>query len=660
MKSFIEKNVILIAALYLLVGCSEDFLDENLDEVPYPVGLSNIYVSPDWESSAYLFSLPSVNGADYEITFKPSWLNINSSTGRINNGVAVVECSAAKNPEFEKVGIYVEFMTVKANEKTYKVPVAYIIEGNPVAQVQSTLSLTYSTYDNPHLEIQNAGEGILLWNIISMPDWLVLDTARLDSRGIYLIPNSGYNIPLRIKPGVNSGILTGKIVLSTNDKGHPAININVIADLGLPQLNLYTTLVNLSYTSTSANFNFSNNGNGILVWEFENIPEWITITPSSGINGPYTYGGNIIISCNRSLLSPGQNTAIIKLKTNDSAQPSSNITIIAYAPGNNANISSVDGSIADAFFNRNTNILYFVTSTPNKFVAYNVTSRTVLNEIPLSKAPTSFAISEDWAKAAVGHNGMISAINLSDNTVAATYDINYSVNDMAWGEGDWFCSTQNGGSFPPLHWINIADGTMYNTAGVGHGLDGKSVVKKVPGQGYLIASRNATSPSGFIAYDVASKSVKSYSHMDLHTFWFSENGEYVFATNLNVYRTSSSTSSNDTFDTDINPVGKINVGDQSYYGLQHLYHSNNHLWILKKTSYSADASTTLCQVEDNDYTFVRNIYYDLLYQPDAQTTPFNLTANYVFVNNEGTEIIVLSRGVSNSSWVMQFIPVSDL
>ena len=33
-----------------------------------------------------------------------------------------------------------DFMTVKADGKNYKVPVAYITEGNPTAQVQSTLT----------------------------------------------------------------------------------------------------------------------------------------------------------------------------------------------------------------------------------------------------------------------------------------------------------------------------------------------------------------------------------------------------------------------------------------------------------------------------------------------------------------------------------------
>ena len=108
-----------------------------------------------------------------------------------------------------------------------------------------------------------------------------------------------------------SGSLTGTIVLSTNDKEHPSVTINVTADLGTPQLSIYTNTINFSFTETSKSLAFSNYGNGRLIWEFTDIPEWLTITPSSGMYNPYSSGDNIIFSCDRTKLSPGQNSAIV-------------------------------------------------------------------------------------------------------------------------------------------------------------------------------------------------------------------------------------------------------------------------------------------------------------------------------------------------------------
>lgn len=145
--------------------------------------------------------------------------------------------------------------------------------------------------------------------------------------------------------------------------------------------------------------------------------------------------------------------------------------------------------------------------------------------------------------------------------------------------------------------------------------------------------------------------------MDLTNFWFSENGEYIFARNLNVYRTTSSTTSTNTFDTDINAIGKINTGNDGYQVLQYVYHSNNYLWVLQNDFYSSTSSSSIYQIEDNDYTLVKEYDYDLIYQPDAQTTPFSVSANYVFANNAGTEIAVLCKGVNNNSWIIQFVSV---
>lgn len=493
-----------------------------------------------------------------------------------------------------------------------------------------------------------------------MPEWLSLDTTQFKLEGIYLPQYSSYNIPLKIKPDfVFSGNLSGEIVIVTNDKEHPVVTTNVSINIGTPQLQIYTSEIDFNLNETSKNLTFSNYGEGMLIWEFKDIPKWLTITPSSGVYDSYTSYNDIIFSCDPTKLSPGQNSAIVTLKTNDSSHLSHSITVTAIKQGDSKDKIAVEGNITDAIFNKNTNTLYYTTTTPNKLIAYDISTRKVLNEIALSKAPTCLAISEDWTKAAVGHNGYISAINLSNNTLNTTYTLEYSVNDIAWAENDWFCYTQKGGSFCKLHWINTADGTLCDEQEINfHSLDGSSIVKKVPGQSYLIATGNSSSPSGFYAYDIATKSKKSYAHMDLTNFWFSEKGDFIFGRDLNVYRTTSSTESTDSFNTDINAIAKINTGTDYYYGLQHLYNSNNNLWVIQKKSYFSDESNIIYQLEDNDYTLVKKIVYDFIYQPDAQSSSYNVSANYVFANKEGTEIAVLCKGLSNDSWIFQFITVN--
>ncbi len=650
------KNTIVFAFLYLLTGCSNAFLAEDLYRKTLPVGLSTISISPDWQSAYYKFKLPSLNNVEYTITSKPSWLNISPMSGTISDSIAVVQCSADINSDFSQAGIYMDFMTVKSEGKDHKVPVAYISEGNPNVEVESSIEITYSNFNYNYLRIQNTGLGVLMWNIVSMPDWLAIDSSRLEPTGFIIMQEHSYDLPLTLKKGENfSGNLTGNIVLVTNDKAHPTVSINATAELGDPSLNITTNVIILTTSEPSKSLSFSNYGSGLLTWKFENIPDWLTISPSSGLNSPYFSSGDVVFSFNRDKLSPGQNTSVIHLKTNDSSHLTYTITVTAVAPGNNENIRSINGNIIDVVFNKNTNTLYYVTSLPNKLVAYDVSTRAVLHEVALSKAPTCFAISEDWTKAAVGHNGSFSNINLSSFTVVSTYQSDFTVRDIAWASNEWYGYTQSGGSFTSLHWINTATGALYDD--VDNRLDGSSIVKKVPGQPYLIATRNGTSPSGFFAYDIATKSKKSYSHMDLTNFWMSEDGQYVFSQNSNIYRTTSSTGSTDNFDADINSIGKINFGTTNYYGIKFLSHSNHYLWLIQGDSYPATSSNLVYQFEDNDYTLVKQFACNTLYQPDEQTAAFTLQANYVFANNEGTEVSVLCKGTSNNTWIIQFIPV---
>ena len=145
----IIQNTILFTILYLLTGCTNDFLNENLTPVTSPVGVSNIYISPDWPGSNRQFKLPLLKDADYEIVSKPSWLTVGSSTGHLSDSIAAVQCTATKNSVFSEVGVYMDFMTVKADGKNYKVPVAYITEGNPTVAVQSAVTISYSMLGYP-------------------------------------------------------------------------------------------------------------------------------------------------------------------------------------------------------------------------------------------------------------------------------------------------------------------------------------------------------------------------------------------------------------------------------------------------------------------------------------------------------------------------------
>lgn len=227
-------NNILIASLFLLTAtsCDKDFLDKNEEVHIIPTGKSTIYLSPEWESADYQLHIPDARNAEFKIESKPSWLQIHTKSGKLANSMATLHCSATEMVDYNKIGVYLDKLNVSVGEKSYYIPVAYITEGNPNIEIKKTLNIKHNSY----LEIGNSGKGILVWDIVSLPNWLSIDANRFISispEGIIIPQHSSALLPLIINSDkVYNKYPTGKIVLKTNDKNNPRVEIEITLDLG--------------------------------------------------------------------------------------------------------------------------------------------------------------------------------------------------------------------------------------------------------------------------------------------------------------------------------------------------------------------------------------------------------------------------------------------
>ena len=656
MKNIFQK-IILAIFLLTVASCNNDFLDENLEVITTPAGVSTIYVSPTWDVDDYELMLPNGGNADFKIETMPSWLNVNSTTGKLVAGVATIRCSVTENAEFAKTGIYLDKIEITANSTTFFVPVAYISEGNPEIEVEKELVINYDSYYYPRLNIKNIGEGILFWDIISMPPWLEIDMNNLNLSRIILAQGDWYQLPFSLNVAemqiedIIIGTLEGSILLKTNDKNNPEIEINVTVNLGTPQLNIWgvwNNFIDFGVTETSKELRIRNYGAGILVWNFEDLPEWLTPSQTRGMCYPSTYNDDIVLTCNRDKLQPGLNSATIHLVSNDPNTPSYPITVAARAPGNSANVRSLEGNIVDVAFDKNNDILHYITSMPNKLVVYDATNKTVLQEVALSKAPTCFAITEDWTKAAIGHDGMISAVNLQNYTVKQTFNFSHAIGDIAWAEEDWLCYTKADGYSNNLLWINT-ESTEMDDSRDGE-LSRASVIKKVPNKSFVVATGYY---DRFVVYDTFNRRVKALSQTDFFNFWLSEDGQYTFSSDGFVYDNSSiATSSNDIYFY-LDKIGQMRDYNYYFYSIW-MDHSSytNSLWSISDNNYNVS------QFDDN-YTLVNAYVYDNLYQPDVETAAYDVRAHYVFANSTGTELSVLRKGNGNNNWSVEFIQVTQ-
>lgn len=643
------KTIILLSSTIAFFSCSDDFVNDKL--TISGVATSAVIISPEWEADDYEFKCEGVKDADFTISSKPEWLILDSQSGKFTDSIATIHGSANTDPLFSKVGIYIDQMIVNTNGKTYAVPVYYITEGNPSVRVNRTFEIAYNS--NSQLSISNTGDGVLLWDIVSMPDWLTVNLSQISPTSVILGNGAVASVPfiLDAKAAVQNG-LTGTIVLKTNDKNNPLIEIAVSASLGTPNIYYYSDQIDFGATETSKNLEINNNGNGILIWSIEGLPEWLSVTHASGVYPPYSSPGDVILTCDRSKLQPGFYSATFNLKSNTPNKSLVPITVTLRVPGYNPNVHALEGNIIDARFDKTTNTLYYVTGQPNKLVTYDVTTKTILHEVALSKAPTCLAISEDFTKAAVGHGGLISAIDLNNYTVTRTVEYGYSIYDMEWTKDDWFCYTKAGTYMNNLLWVNLS--TLQTAESDDQEMDEGSNVKKVPQQSYVVAARRYTSPSGITVIDTNTKLEKNYRHQSIGNYWFSPTGQYMIDSNGNVYSTNEMVTPFGRNPENLAAIGKLQIPGISYV--------NNIPWIdfssASKSLWAISPESALIyQFEDNDYTLVKTFAYDDMYQPNTQTAAYAVKAKYVFSNSSGSELSVLRKGTNNSSWSLEFIPV---
>ncbi|MDR3219810.1 MAG: hypothetical protein LBU22_12695 [Dysgonamonadaceae bacterium] len=657
----IFKYIFTCISFLFIFSCSNDFLSENAELSSSTVVETMIVVSPDWEVGDYPVSVDYAGNAKFRITSAPKWLDIVENTGQFNNGLANIRLGAIPNSDFSEVGIYIGLMILEVESKGLcQVSVAYINEGNPVIETESNLSFGYNSGQETFLSIKNNGEGILIWEITEHPEWIIVQSV-IDYYPSNILPQKmesrvhlSYNpeAPLPENP-------TGQIVIRSNDKNRPEVVVKIDFDYGSPSLYCYNDNLDFGRTETTLTIELSNQGNGILVWSIEDCPEWLTATETSGTMYPYewTY---LSFTCDRSRMPAGHNSAVLKLKTNDKKTPVYEITVKARNGNTNPeNIIGIEGKITDAWMDKKTDLLYLTTAQPNRFLAYDTKTKTIARTLNLSNAPNCFSVSEDENKVIIGHSGKISFIDMDNFSMIKTTDVNHDVFDIEWGADDWCCYTPGQTvQHYDLIWINVLTGEKKETPYGGYGsLYGGSMIKKIPNQNYIVASRLNLSPTGICIFDITTNLWKNYFHESIYKFWFSVDGNYLFSSNKDIYRTSAFPFHEDTF---IAPIGQFKYNENGSISWIDHSEATNSLWVLPDYYFYESNLKKILQLETNDYTLVNTYYYDDYYKTST-SVEYPVQAHYVFANGKGTELIVIRNVTENydiNAWSLEHIPVT--
>jgi len=650
MKKFIQY---ISAGLFCVIAfaCKNDFLT-NVPNLPSISVASEIVVSPNWEARDYSIQVPTAGDAGFTIVKTPGWFHVPNLSGQFANGAATINCSASVNNAFSEVGIYKSSILLNIEGAgEIAIPVSYIVEGDPVIETESdlTLSCNYTYYGSIPLVIKNNGQGILLWSMVEKPDWVSFTDSLSasyppNSSSLAIPPNGAISLTLlyNIQSLAPNADLTGRIRILSNDKNNGETVINVQCAVGDPVLQCSANQLDFGSTDVIRSLDISNQGSGLLMWTLSGCPEWLSVSETRGTLSPYS-SRTLVFTCDRSLLPAGQQSQTIYLETNDRNNPSYAITITA---GDNpvANIQAIEGTVTDAWLDKTTNILYLTTSGPDRLLAYNTTTKTIERELALDRAPTCLSVSETDRSIIVGHEGMIIRVDPDNFYVTKTIALDFNIFDIEWGVDNWCCYTWDEDSNYNLHWINLDTEETYETPSYGL-LFGKLGVKKIPHQDYIVASRLSNSPSSILVFSTREPNLVHAFGDDIGSFWFSSDGNYLFSSKNQIYETSSLTSSDSP-----SLVGNFSPAPSSIYWIDHHADSQS-VWVLAASSEGDDLQREIRQYNDRDYTLVNTYRYGEYYEESPAR------AQYVFVNSTGNELFIIKNNDLNA-WSVEYIPVT--
>lgn len=221
-------NLVLIGFITILTACSNDFLDENKNNIDNPIKTEGV-LALDKKVSEFTQAEVTVNGLPdgaCQIIKYPSWLEINSNTGSVSNNILNFSYRTSSDINLSGGLGYSELGTVyfKQNNNVYTFNIVYQNLGNPTLSISTDLLNFGKSKDQLELSITNtSNNGIVVWSVDSTPEWLICSSS-----------------PKAINPfSIQSVLFTlnrekleekdyeGKIIIKTNDKSKPNITIQV-------------------------------------------------------------------------------------------------------------------------------------------------------------------------------------------------------------------------------------------------------------------------------------------------------------------------------------------------------------------------------------------------------------------------------------------------
>jgi hypothetical protein len=659
LKPAIRAAVLLVTGLCMalsFLGCEDE--DKLIcPGTPSPTALS-LVISPstlileDSNPTGTFFLATQPKGeADWRVTSKPDWIDVDPSQGTISGQVSQVTVQA--NMVGFKPGTYAGEIEIISNAAGIgKLTVEVGVGVHPVATA-SVDSIDFpDSLDHATFILFNSGTGYLQWSLTLSEEWLFASpVSGTIGAGDSVIVNTWVD-----RRGLAVGDYHGSVTVESNsDEGDVEIHVKMVVP-ETPFLELSTSALELDYFVDTVGFWIINSGNASFSWNVNTGEAFLQAAPASGSvdAGDST---EIFLIADRTDLPSGVHPVAVTVSNDADQTGEISVTVHHFKDEK----WKLDHRVVDAEYDRNNDVIVTVSANPPRLFVLDPEGQTS-QSVDLGLAPECVSIRPDGAYAAVGHNGFVSYVNLLTMTVEETYAVTTDAVDIVLASNGWVYVFPRTDQWERIRCIELSTGV--ESLHTGNSVRAGTLAKLHPSGDYIYAADNGISPSDFEKYDIRSGTAEymydSPYHGDYNfagNIWISDDGLRLFARSGNVFRSSSVKSEDMTYNGNLAGI----------FAVQWLDHSTvaGRIYVTAAEGWWEPPDPEIRVYEPVYLAFKGTVTLPQFLVPDGEGGGdlYDSEGHFVFVNSTGERFYALLRADEDSGlqldWAVALFDVAS-
>lgn len=220
--------------------------------------------------------------------------------------------------------------------------------------------------------------------------------------------------------------------------------------------------------------------------------------------------------------------------TNTSA--ASAVTVTAYH-----HIAVLPHDVVDAEYSAALDRIVMVSASPSNALYLLDPAQETEQAVALNKAPLAVSVSPDGKSAVVGHDALLSQVDLTTATRVKELAVSAIVGDVVLGTGYAYAFPSSTAGWCNITTVNLSTGAQTSTTG--SPINGGTRAKLHPAGTAMYGASNGYSPDSLENYQISAKGIASYGwdspyffeHPFCGDLWMSQDGAHIFTRCGNVF-----------------------------------------------------------------------------------------------------------------------------